>query len=130
MGDEAPTEQWRQSPHARSMLQASGDLHMQSFFNRHLASLLAQRSRTLVGWDEVQGMEGLPDDAVIMAWRSSNELRKAARAGKRVVNADQGKLYFDHYQGSKWSEPKAFGDAVTTLKDVYEHDPVPMDLTQ
>merc|ERR1719343_1370083 len=66
---------------------------------------------------------GLPDDTVIFAWRNAAEVQKAANAGKKVVNANQAVLYFDHYQGPVENEPPAFC-CMSTLEQVYEYDPM------
>lgn len=126
-GDEAPTGQWSHSKQAQSMLSRSGGTEVQSFFNRQLAQMLKKWNRTFVGWDEVQHIGGLSKDAVIMAWRSSSEVWNAVNEGRRVVNADMERLYFDHYQGSPDHEPKAIC-CLTRLQEVYDYDPMPSSL--
>jgi len=127
-GDEAPRSQWQSSKQARSIQLNSGE-KVQSFFNRQLAQMLRQWNRTFIGWDEVQHVGGLPDDAVIMAWRSADEVRHAVRTGRRVVNADMERLYFDHYQGDARTEPKAIC-CLTRLQEVYDYDPMPPGLSE
>ena len=74
-----------------------------------LAVVGGYEERSFVSWDETQHIGGLPSDAIVMAWRSSREGRFAVSNGRRLINADQGVYYFDHYQGDESTEPKAFG---------------------
>jgi hexosaminidase len=119
-GDEAPTAQWSSSATAKKIDRPK----TQSFFNEQVTEILRKKNRSVIAWDEAQHMAGLPKDAIIMAWRSIDELRTALEAGRHAVNNDQAKLYFDHYQGPEASEPKAIC-CYSSLSDVYNYDPVP-----
>lgn len=129
-GDEAPKDQWEDSPTATSLMQHDGGEQTQAVFNAKVAQILKDKQKVVVGWDETQNIGGLPDDAVIMAWRSSDELRKAVASGKRAVQADQANYYFDHYQAQPWEsdEPKAIGGFLP-LDQVYNNDPMPSGLS-
>jgi len=125
-GDEAPEDQWRQSsPEAKKNWEPFEGSNAQSYFNQKLSEIIHSKGKKMAGWDEVQSMASLPQDAAIFAWRGENELRKALQKGRPAVNALNGKLYLDHYQGPEASEPKAIGGPITTVKDVYEYDPLP-----
>eukprot|EP00928_Gymnodinium_smaydae_P032041 TRINITY_DN23321_c0_g1_i1.p1 TRINITY_DN23321_c0_g1~~TRINITY_DN23321_c0_g1_i1.p1 ORF type:complete len:550 (-),score=63.41 TRINITY_DN23321_c0_g1_i1:260-1909(-) len=119
-GDEASTKQWMRSRKARS----TGLIQVQSYFNRNVAQMLQQKNRAPIVWDEAQHMDGLPKNAVVMAWRSTDEMTKALEDGRRVVNTNLNKYYFDHYQSRSSREPYAIC-CYTSLRDVYEYDPVP-----
>jgi hexosaminidase len=126
-GDEAPKEQWKQSPRAQARIKESG-LHdeeqLQSWFIRRMDSFLAQHGRRLVGWDEVlEG--GLAPGATVMSWRGEEGGIAAARAGHDVVMAPQKRVYFDHYQSEdKTNEPLAIG-GFNPIEHVYAYEPVP-----
>jgi hexosaminidase len=128
-GDEAPTDQWDRSPRARKVLREQSLYHVQSHFNEELSTILKGRNKTVVAWDEAQHMPGLHPDAVVLAWRSIDELKRAVRGGRRCVNADVSTLYFDRYQGSQGKEPKA-NCCYTPLAQVYRYDPIPAGLHQ
>mmetsp|Transcript_133905 Transcript_133905/g.231594 ORF Transcript_133905/g.231594 Transcript_133905/m.231594 type:complete len:639 (-) Transcript_133905:62-1978(-) len=126
-GDEAPQDQWRSASRRTKQgwePEAVHERNVQSFFNRKVGTILAELGKSMAGWDEVQAMPGLRNDTTIFAWRSENELRKAVKDGRPVVNADSGHLYLDHYQGPESREPKAIG-GFTSLAQVYAYEPVP-----
>jgi hexosaminidase len=127
-GDEVPTEQWQESQMALAVQQQEGLPNVQSFFNKWASTILHSKQRTAVAWDEARKVGGLRDNAIIMAWRSADELRKAVREGRQVINADSSSLYFDHYQGPQAQEPKAIC-CLATLEQVYNYDPMPSGLT-
>eukprot|EP00928_Gymnodinium_smaydae_P005741 TRINITY_DN11972_c0_g2_i2.p1 TRINITY_DN11972_c0_g2~~TRINITY_DN11972_c0_g2_i2.p1 ORF type:complete len:549 (-),score=96.95 TRINITY_DN11972_c0_g2_i2:70-1716(-) len=121
-GDEASKAQWQRSKFAGEHL--SSFMEVQSTFTDHISRVLKQEKKVPVVWDEAQHLGGLSDDAVIMAWRSTNEMDIALRAGRPVVNSNMETYYFDHYQGPESSEPHAICCS-TPLQEVYEYDPVP-----
>lgn len=132
-GDEAPTKQWlSSSDSAKSQWDpvAFEGPNPQSFFNKKVSEILRSHGRHMAGWDEVQSIEGLPKDTVIFAWRSEDELRKAVKNGRHVVNANIKCLYLDHYQGPPHSEPRAIGTAVNSLEDVYAFELVPSSVAE
>lgn len=130
-GDEAPKEQWAESKTATSLMETDHESQVQEIFNDNVGKMLKEEGKTVVGWDETQNIGGLPKDAVVMAWRSSDELRKAVASGRYAVQADQASYYFDHYQAQPWEadEPKAIGGYLP-LHQVYDNDPMPTGLSE
>jgi len=125
-GDEAPQDQWlRSSAEARKEWEPFEGSNPQSYFNHRVNEIIQATGKKMAGWDEVQSMSGLPTDALIFAWRGENELRKAIRSGRQAINAENGHLYLDHYQGRESEEPKAIGGPLTTVRDVYLYEPLP-----
>jgi len=129
-GDEAPKDQWDESMLASSLMQHDGGLQTQAVFNEKVGDILNKQGKIPVGWDETQHIGGLPKDAVVMAWRSSDELVTAVKSGHYAVQADQASYYFDHYQAHPWEsdEPKAQGGYLP-LDQVYNNDPMPQGLS-
>lgn len=125
-GDEAPNDQWNQSPKAKA--EKGSFVHVQSLFNQDLTEILKNAGKTMVGWDEVLGMDAgsWPEGAVVMAWRSADELKKGVGRGFKCVNADQKAWYLDHKQ-SEGDEPCGQGGRAF-LPDVYAYDPIPQGL--
>jgi hexosaminidase len=128
-GDEVSKEEWQNSRRARALLQTEHLHNVQAYFNTRCAELLRGKNISVFAWDEAPAVGGFPEDGIVVAWRSANEVVKAARQGRRVINADQDALYFDHYQGPAASEPKAFG-GFSPMEKVYAYDPVPAALTE
>jgi hexosaminidase len=120
-GDEAPSKEWDLSPRARTLMQTEGLPHTQSFFTRAVSEILKREGKTPVAWDEVLGTGGAPENLVVTAWRSSNELQKALRRGK-AVSAVSDFLYLDRYQSHEPSEPPAQPGFVP-LHKVHNYDP-------
>ena len=129
-GDECPTTQWASSDAVRNRMVAEGIEkvdEVQGWFTRQVATVLDERDRRLVGWDELQHTDA-PADAVIMAWRNAGEGEIAAKAGYDVVMAPCQSVYFDYYQADPANEPLAIGGH-TTLRTVYDFEVVPDGLT-
>jgi hexosaminidase len=120
-GDEAPSKEWDSSPRAQSLVQDEGLQSTQSFFTKAVSKILEREGKIPMAWDEVLGTGGAPDDMVITAWRSSNELHKALRRGKAVSSVSDF-LYLDRYQEHSPGEPPAQPGFVP-LQKVYSYDP-------
>eukprot|EP00928_Gymnodinium_smaydae_P062363 TRINITY_DN46248_c0_g1_i1.p1 TRINITY_DN46248_c0_g1~~TRINITY_DN46248_c0_g1_i1.p1 ORF type:complete len:608 (-),score=159.08 TRINITY_DN46248_c0_g1_i1:51-1874(-) len=128
-GDEADASQWDSSQTAQLAAQQDGASYVQSIFTRRLSTILSKAGRTIIGWDEIQHTDAVPEDLVVMAWRSAEEVDTAIRNGRKVINSNMDAYYFDHYQGSEWNEPEAIC-CYLPLSQVYEYDPMPSGLSK
>ena len=103
-GDECPKAEWRASPAVQERMRELGlpdEDALQAWFTAQMAAHLAKNGRRFVGWDEVLeggGPANLPDDVVVMSWRSEQGGIEAARGGLDVVMAPLSHTYFDYYQ--------------------------------
>jgi hexosaminidase len=125
-GDECPTEEWRTHPRAQEIMREEGfadERQLQGWFTARMADHLALRRRRLVCWDDLLG-SGAPPDSILMAWQDEATGVAAVSAGHDVVMVPQQWMYFDRPASADPEEPVGF-DAVTTLEQVYLHDPVP-----
>jgi hexosaminidase len=85
--------------------------------------------RRIVAWDEAVDA-GAPTDTVIMAWRADGHMgRWAAELGHQVVMAPEYWTYLDWAQSDDENEPLAIR-GTTSVRDVYEFDPVPRGLSE
>lgn len=131
-GDEAPKAAWERSDVAQAVMarERLADEHeLQSYFVGRIEAILAEKGRTLMGWDEiVEG--GLSPTAVLMFWRhwAPQALDYAAAQGNAIVMTPNHTMYFDHYQGDPALEPLAFG-GLSPLEKVYGYEPVPESFT-
>jgi len=128
-GDEAPKDQWKQSPFAQSLMQREGlaDEHaLQSWFIRRIERYFNDHGRRLVGWDEIQE-GGLSPTATMMVWRDWNWARQALAQGNQIVMSPTSHCYLDFYQVDPACEPEAIG-GMLTLEHAYSLDPVPSDI--
>ncbi|MBS3764872.1 MAG: family 20 glycosylhydrolase, partial [Planctomycetes bacterium] len=130
-GDEAVKVEWSESRGAQermSELKLASEAQMQSWFISQMDQFLTERGRRLIGWDEIlQG--GLAPGAAVMSWRGIDGGIEAARQGHDVVMCPNNSTYFDHYQAEPVEEePLAIG-GLTALRDVYEYEPIPDEMT-
>ncbi|MFK7977728.1 MAG: beta-N-acetylhexosaminidase, partial [Halioglobus sp.] len=125
-GDEAPKDQWEESPYAQQRFKELGladAQELQSWLIRQMDEFLTANGRRLVGWDEImQG--GLSSNATVMSWRGMKRGLSAAEAGHDVVMAPTRWTYFDYYQAPRENEPLAIGSYLP-LRDVYAFEPAP-----
>jgi hexosaminidase len=128
-GDEAPKDRWEVCSKCQARIKKEGlkDEHeLQSYFIKRIDKYLTSKGKKLIGWDEIlEG--GLAENATVMSWRGMDGGIAAARQGNPVVMTPGTHCYFDHYQADRAFEPKAIG-GYTSLKKVYEFEPVPEDL--
>jgi len=125
-GDEVPTVQWTKEQAAQRGLATVPELH--GWFIRQIAEHLATHGRRAMGWDEIAEVGPLPGGAVIASWRGERAGVDAARAGFDVVMCPEQKVYLDHRESDRHDEPIPVG-MVHTVSDVYEYEPIPVDLT-
>lgn len=130
-GDEAPKKQWKESEIAQKVIEREGleDEHeLQSYFIGRIEKFLNSHGRQIIGWDEI--MEGgLAPKATVMSWRGESGGIEAAKMQHDVIMTPNASNYFDHYQADPDTEPIAWG-GFTSLKDVYQYEPVPEELTE
>jgi hexosaminidase len=135
-GDEAPKDQWEQSPRVKELMKREGlkDGHeVQSHFVKRVEKILESKNRKLIGWDEIRE-GGLSPKATVMSWRSEQGGIDSAREGHDVVMATMSHLYFDHYQApasvelAKGVEYEAIAGFLP-IEKVYHYNPVPEVLT-
>jgi hexosaminidase len=125
-GDEVPKTRWKSCEICQYAIRKNklrNENELQSFFIKQIDAYLASKGRSAIGWDEIlEG--GLAPNAAIMSWRGEEGGIQAARLGHAVVMTPGSHCYFDHYQGSRQTEPLAIG-GYTPLDKVYSYWPVP-----
>ena len=94
--------------------------------HKKIEKILSSHGKKLIGWDEItEG--GLAEDATVMCWRGDgiDAVKSAVFKGNNAVMCPNPFLYFDWKQAEEEGEQGAFG--VTTLKTVYNYEPIPKD---
>ncbi|MBR1982421.1 MAG: family 20 glycosylhydrolase [Akkermansia sp.] len=107
-GDEVPRDQWQTSPAAQAFMQQHGltrESQIQDHFTHFCAQVLRSHGRRMLGWDEILCAPHLPQDSVIMAWRSMEHARIAARRGHQVILCPIQAFYFNFPQGKNPADP-------------------------
>jgi len=135
-GDEAPKDQWEQSPRVKELMSKQGMKNghdVQSYFVKRIEKILASKGRKLIGWDEIRE-GGLSPKATVMSWRGEDGGIASSKEGHDVVMATSTHLYFDYYQApadkelAKGRDYEAIG-GLLLIDKVYSYDPVPAVLT-
>lgn len=136
-GDECPKTRWKTCPKCQAKCEALGlkdDEHgpkeekLQSHVIHHASDFLAQKGKTIIGWDEIlEG--GLAPGAVVMSWRGEAGGKEASRQGHDVIMTPNTYLYFDYYQSRDTDhEPLAIGGYLP-VETVYNYEPMPADMS-
>ena len=130
-GDEAVKDQWKASAKIQAQMKSLGlkDEHeAQSYFIQRIGKHLDKRGRRLIGWDEIlEG--GLAPNATVMSWRGLEGAIAAAKLGHDTVLSPWPLMYLDNRQSAAPDEPPGRG-RVVSLKDVYDFDPAPKEMTE
>ncbi len=130
-GDEVPKYAWNHSKYCQQLMKKEGLKNadeLQSWFIQKIEKFLNAHHRDMIGWDEIlEG--GLSPNATVESWRGIKGGIKAAKMDHDVIMAPGGYCYFDHYQANPKFQPIAIG-GYTTLKKVYDYEPVPKVLNQ
>ncbi|KAF1711961.1 beta-hexosaminidase [Pseudoxanthomonas sangjuensis] len=130
-GDEAVKDQWIASRHVQQRMKELGakdEMAMQGLLVARLQKLLAASGKRLIGWDEI--LEGdLPPSATVMSWRGTEGGIAAANRGHDVVMTPVDTLYLDYLQSDSPDEVPG-RPTLSTLKDVYDFEPLPSALPE
>jgi len=132
-GDECSKKDWKKSELCKQFM-VENDLkdyeELQSYFIQRIHKIVEKQNKIMIGWDEVLSGNGVPG-ATIMAWRRgkySPELQ-APRAGYPTIMTSYLHSYISRVQGPKLMEPEG-PNSVLPLSVVYNHEPVPSELTK
>lgn len=138
-GDEAPREQWQQSPFAQAYMQQHGLKNagqIQHHFTHRVAEMLAPHGRRIIGWDEIMMDGEVPPTAVVMAWRSwvkPDAALTAAKRGHDVILSPDSHFYFNFAQGKIPADPAytphGWVEAKQDWRHVYSYNPLPAHYT-
>jgi len=102
-GDEVTFKHWRECRKCKKRMEELGlseAPQLQSWITSRLAGMLEKRGRAAIGWDEILDSTEkfpLPENAVVMSWRSQEGGSKAAALGRRVIMTPlTGGCYLDY----------------------------------
>lgn len=124
-GDECFKGFWHKCPRCQARMKAEGlknEEELQSYFIHRMESILKDKGKKLIGWDEIlEG--GLAPDATVMSWRGMEGGIKSAKAGHHVIMTPAEHCYLDLWQGEPSVEPDTY--SMCRLTDSYNFNPVP-----
>ena len=124
-GDECFKGFWHKCPRCQARMKAENlknENELQSYFIHRMESILKEKGKKLIGWDEI--IDGGPaPDATVMSWRGMEGGIKSAKAGHHVIMTPTEHCYIDLWQGEPSVEPDTY--SMCRLKDSYSFNPVP-----
>lgn len=124
-GDECYKGFWHKCPRCQARMRAEGlknEEELQSYFIHRMETILKDKGKKLIGWDEIlEG--GLAPDATVMSWRGMEGGIKSAKAGHHVIMTPAEHCYLDLWQGEPSVEPDTY--SMCRLSDSYGFNPVP-----
>jgi len=144
-GDEAPKDQWKQSPYVQKRIDELGlritdserphasEDALQAWMFNQMADHVAARGRVAVGWEEIMhgaNIDHLRKGSVVMPWLSADNAVKSANAGYGVVHTTAKVFYLDTLQSTNTREPQALHHRVASAEAIQRFDLFPANLTE
>jgi hexosaminidase len=128
-GDEVLFNRWAACSKCQNRMQEFGlksPHELQSWITMRLVQMLAERGKTVIGWDEVlEDSERfrVPKELVVMSWRGTEGGIQASNRGHRVIMApNTAGCYLDRSHSEDPDEPGRLG--IFTVYDSYSMNPV------
>ncbi len=136
-GDEAGGAHWMDCPRCKTVMQENGFTtrkELQHYAMQRVASIAASKGKRPIMWDEAYEMaDGKPWEQtlqptsekvsvrtpIIMVWRDTTTITKAAASGYDVIACPGRWFYLDAYQDAPMTQPEAMG-GYTPFKKVRE----------
>lgn len=144
-GDECPKERWQKCVKCQAKIKELGltsdpkntgeggrgsqdgrsaENKLQTWLNHEIEQFLAQRGRSLIGWDEILS-GGLTGNAIVMSWRGVKGGIEAARHQHRVIMSPNVYAYIDHPQLKDYSkQPRTTDSYQVSCSKIYSFEPV------
>ena len=128
-GDELTPFTWQNSHEIadfKKKKNLTSNNELQGYFVDRLHKILAKYHKTLVGWDEI-GLNALPKDTVVEAWRTSNPIYTDTAKGNRVIVAAGYYLDLQRPAGQYYridpTDPNAFSTMSQQMFDLSQKNP-------
>jgi hexosaminidase len=129
-GDEAYKDNWKVCPKCQQKIKDLGlanEEELQAWMVAEIEKEVNQHGKKIIGWDEILD-GGVTPTATVQSWRGAESAIKAAQLGNEVVMSPTAFCYFDYYQDTPETQPKAIGGYVP-LGKAYAFEPIPDTLT-
>ena len=136
-GDEVLFNRWEACPKCQKKLSELGlekPKELQSWITWRLVTMLAERGKTAIGWDEVledSQQFRLPKETVVMSWRGSEGGIAASKRGHPVIMVPNTEgCYLDYKHIDDPEEPGQTFNTISTVYKGYCMDPVAPEMTE
>lgn len=127
-GDEARKIAWKTCSKCQTLMEKEGlkDLEeLQCYMIARMEAFLTSKGKRMIGWDEVLNNHLAPTSTII-SYRGQETASEAANRGYNVVFTPGATLYFDWYQATPETQPRAM-IGYSPIKKVYSIYPVAAD---
>lgn len=87
-GDEVAKGVWDDSTAVKALMtreKLTDTKAVEIYFARRVHAILRRHGKTMIGWEEIAERDGVPNDAIIQAWQTSNVTADATAKGYRTV---------------------------------------------
>ena len=124
--DEVPEGVWLQSPACQQLMQEQNyesARELQGHLLRHAQDFLAQRGRTLLGWEEAADGDKLDKSAILCAWVSPASTARIRALGYPVIACPAPHTYHDLAWSSDVEEPGLYWAGTPDLNTCYHFEP-------
>lgn len=132
IGGDAPVkDNWETCPKCQSRMRSLGlsdENQLCGWFITQVTEYLTRKGKRVIGWDDILDYGTPASDALIMAWRGTDNALRAASSGHDVVMALPEYTDLSCYQADSAYQPLSLGMNLSLFK-TYQHDPLPVGLT-
>ena len=121
--DEVSAEAWKKCRYCQNRLKDLNETDLKALsrdFLQQIADYVRKDGYDAIVWDEAGELEA-DKHIFVMAWRGTDFAAAAVRKGHPVILAPCSHFYFDYYQSSAPTEPKAIGGLIP-LRQVYGYE--------
>lgn len=126
-GDAIRNTHWEECPLCRERMKKErldDEMDLLGYFMRRIDSYVRSKGRKLMGWEEVMDAN-LSKGAVVFDWHGyGHGAVKAGKQGHDFIVTPTETMYLNRYQGPQWQEPVWAFAGNTTLKKIYQYEPI------
>ncbi len=109
-GDEANYERWEKCPECRKVMEEHGFMkasQLQGYLTNRVASLLAQKGKKAVGWEEIILRGEIDTPVVSLFWHNASDTLKVKGTPHKAIMIPATHMYFDFPESATPGEVKA-----------------------
>lgn len=124
-GDEARKVEWETCPACNALMRKKGMTdyeQLQHYLISYIEDYLVGRGKVMMGWDEI-AMKQLHPTTTVLSYRGQTTASMAANKGYNVIFTPGAAMYFDWYQATPDTQPRAMS-GYSPIKKMYLMNPV------
>lgn len=109
-GDEAVYTRWEQCPDCKALMEREGltkASELQGWLTNVVAKMMAEKGRTVIGWEEIIGRGNVETPVVALIWHQVSDSVMAVPGGHKAILTPATHMYLDFPESSTPGEIKA-----------------------